>query len=148
MPTVYLSSYDKYDDFLAYEPATGAFQILSRRTVDALGARETLGAFTREGDRVAGVFATPDGPCFFLDAVRVDRAAGQITATTVELPAGKRRFTLCVDGAPALDIVYAERHGIGTNPYDNTIEDVDLFAMMARGTSRAQFLAGYTKDWV
>ena len=148
MATVYLHSYDRYDEYLAYEPATGAFQLLSRRTVEQLGARETLGAFTREGDRVGGVFATPQGPCFFLDAARVVHGAGAITATTAELPAGQRRFTLSVDATPVLDIVYAERHGIGTNPYDNTIEDVDLFAMMARGTTSAQFIAGYTKDWV
>jgi len=45
------------------------------------------------------------------------------------------------------DLDYQERLGIGTNPYDNEQEDVDLFAMLAAGLRKEQFFRAYVKDW-
>jgi hypothetical protein len=149
MPSkIYLSSYDKHDELLEYDPRAGTRKILSRREFEALGANKTMGAFTREADRVAGVYASPDGPTFFLDAERVARPFGGVTAVVEEIGPKRKRFRLTVEGRPLFDLEYRERFGIGTNPYDTEAEDIDLFALIARGTKNAKFFEGYTKDWV
>jgi hypothetical protein len=43
---------------------------------------------------------------------------------------------------------YKNRFGIGTNPYDNELEDVDLFALIASGIRFEPFFRQYTRDWV
>lgn len=65
--TVYLESYDQYDEILAYEVPESRFRILKRSEFEWLEEVAGFGRFTREEERVAGVFASSEGPIFFLD---------------------------------------------------------------------------------
>ena len=102
-----------------------------------------LGAFVREGDKVAGVYASPGGPVFFLGTDRVAVRFGEVQVT-----ATNNVFRIAVEGREKIVLRYAERHGIGTNPYDRERSDIDLFALMARGASDPRWWDAYTKPWV
>jgi hypothetical protein len=126
---------------------------MRRDDFTVLAVAATFGAFTREGDHVAGVFASPAGPVFFLDAEHVVLLFGRASAITVIEPGGSMmQFTLtqaeAAEGEIRFTLRYKERVGIGTNPYDNEQEDIDLFAMLAAGLSKQQFFRNYTQDWV
>jgi hypothetical protein len=151
--TVYLASFDRHDDILAYDTVNGVGRVLARQDFEGLGVLRTFGAFTRDGEHLFGVFASPEGPVFFLDAQQLVGAHGTVSATISPPPAhgapgGKHRLTLSVAGGASLSFDYREHAGIGTNPYDTTPEDVDLAAMIAAGIEKKQFFAGYTKNWV
>jgi hypothetical protein len=45
-------------------------------------------------------------------------------------------------------VTYAERFGIGVNPYDNEEEDVDLLAWIVRMVQHEASFKLFTKDWV
>lgn len=141
--TLYLRSYDRYDERLAYALPEGTWRIVAP---DA-GVTETFG-LTRAGDRVAGVYASPDGPTFFVDGRRVVGRFGATVASVDRVASRRMRFVLHDGGRPMFAVDYDERHGIGTNPNDREPADVDLFALMAAGTRGEQFFIGYTRDWV
>ena len=141
---IYLASYDLYQEILEYQYPEGKFAILRRPDVTA---PLSFGTFTREEDRVAGIFASPQGPVLFFDSRHL---VGRLGVTTAHVePSGKSRFhfTLTHEGRVEYDLDYQERLGIGTNPYDNEQEDVDLFAMLAAGLRKEQFFRAYVKDW-
>jgi hypothetical protein len=138
---------------LKYQLPEGKFAIMPRHDFMVLGMAATFGTFTREGDRVAGVFASPDGPVFFLDTQRVLLHFGYASAKVEVAPPGSMlQFTLTQEGAAEGQIQFAlrynERVGIGANPYDTEPEDIDLFAMLAAGLRKQQFFRNYTKEWV
>ncbi|SRR5258708_1144870 len=151
--TVYLKSYDRYDEILEYRLPEGQFAILAQDKFSLRGIPLTFGAFCREGEQVAGVFASPDGPVFFLDGQHVVGRFGQTSATvddvTVQgLP--RRRFSFThqepASGKIKFRLYYKERLGIGTNPYDNEEEDIDLLAMIASGVRHETFFRLYTRE--
>jgi len=147
--TIYLRSYDLFNEILEYRLPDGEFAILNRRDFTAPGAALTIGAFTREGQHVAGVFASPAGPVLFLNSRHLVGRLGA-TSATVE-PTPERlilQFTLTHEERIEFMIRYTERFGIGTNPYDNEPEDVDLFSMIAAGLRKEQFFRYYVKEWV
>jgi hypothetical protein len=150
--TLYLKSYDRFDEVLGYALPEGEFAIIPRSGLPAGVTDLTFGAFTREGERVAGIFASPEGPVFFLDTRRVVCRFSQTSATTAAASDGSmRRFTLIQEDAGServeFSLLYEERAGIGANPYDTEPEDIDLFAMIAAGLRREQFFRNYTRDW-
>jgi hypothetical protein len=109
----------------------------------------TLGAFMREGGQFAGIYASPDGPVFFMNDERLPLRFGDALATTVKRgDAPFRRFTLTATDEAGRErtfsMEYREREGIGTNPYDAEIEDVDMLAMIARGVRSREFFEVYT----
>jgi len=141
---IYLTSYDLYQEILQYHYPEGRFAILRRQDVTA---PLSFGTFTREENHVAGIFASLQGPVLFFDSRHL---VGRLGATTASVePSGKARFhfTLTHEDRVEFDLDYQERVGIGTNPYDNEQEDVDLFAMMAAGLRKEQFFRAYVKDW-
>lgn len=151
--TLYLQSYDLYADVLEYKLQEGDFAILSRDKVETLGIALSFGAFCREGPRVAGIFATPQGPVLFLDAQWVVGRFGQTSATVKEVPGQTRKhFTLTHRQPDAtkveFSLIYETRLGLGANPYDNEEEDIDLLAMITSGLGHEAFYRAYTRDWV
>lgn len=154
---IYLESYDRYDEILAYElGGESAWCILNRSEAETLGLPLSFGCHTRETDHVLGVVASPEGPVFFVDAEWITGPLGSLTATVeVTAPASRERhrrdrrcFTLCHEGAVRLRFNYEERVGIGANPYDQEVEDVDLAALIASRMAHSQFFVNYTRDWV
>jgi hypothetical protein len=151
--TLYLKSFDRFNEILEYKLPKAEFAVVPQHDFTVLGVAPTFGTFTREGDHVAGVFASPKGPVFFLDKERVVCRFGCTSATVGMAPSGSMlQFTL-THAEPAQEkkeftLRYQERMGIGTNPYDNEPEDIDLFAMLAAGLRKEQFFRNYTKDWV
>lgn len=147
--TLYLESYDRFDEILEYQLPEGNFAVAL-----PMLRTHTFGAFTREGEHVSGVFASPSGPVFFLDARHAVLQFGCSSATIeADRDGSMRQFTLRHDegarkGKIEFSLRYRERVGIGTNPYDTEPEDVDLFAMLATGLRSEQFFKNYTKDWV
>ncbi len=149
--TIYLRSYDIYNEFLEYNLPDGRFAVITRSHFETLAAPRAFGAFTREGSRVAGVFASPAGPVVFLDSQQITARFGCTTAT-IDPAVGDatQQFTLTHDGPEGrinLTLSYRERPGLGANPYDTEPEDVDLLAMIASGLRREQFFRAYTRDY-
>ena len=150
---VYLKSYDRYDEILKYHLPSGRFAVLKDDKFRALSLPLTFGSFCSEGPQVAGLFASPDGPIFFLDERQVVCRFGETTANITVVPGQtNRQFTFShkpADGeAVELSLVYKQRLGLGANPYDNEEEDIDLLALIV---SNLRFEAGfraYTKEWV
>src|SRR5216683_3922775 len=142
---VYLKSYDRYDEILKYHLPSGRFSILTLERFTALSLPLTLGSFCSEGPRVAGIFASPDGPIFFLDERQVVCRFGDTTANITVVPGQtKRQFTFSHKPAsgPAVELglLYEQRLGLGANPYDNEEEDIDLLALIV---SNLRFEAGF-----
>jgi hypothetical protein len=149
---VYLRSYDLFDEFLRYELPQGRFAVITRHDFEALATPAAFGSFTREGNRVAGVFASPRGPIVFVDAQQITASFGHTSAAIEPASAPPmQQFTLIHDhpleAKVTLTLPYRERSGLGVNPYDTEREDVDLFALLVSGLNREQFFRGYTKDW-
>lgn len=149
---VYLKSYDRYNEILKYRLPSGRFFILMEDKFKALGLPLTFGAFCSEGPQVAGIFASPDGPIFFLDERHVVCRFGDTTANiTIEPGQSKRKFTFIhkpEEGeAVELSLVYQQRLGLGANPYDNEEEDIDLLALIVRNIGHEAFFRSYTKEW-
>lgn len=82
---VYLKSYDLFNEFLRYELPQGRFPVITRRDFEALATPYAFGAFTREGNRVAGVFASPRGPVVFVDSQQVTASFGHTSAVISRL---------------------------------------------------------------
>jgi hypothetical protein len=145
---IYLTSYDLYVEVLAYRLPEGTFTILTRDDFIRLGIQRSFGTFSREGEHVAGVFASPTGPVLFLDSRHLVGRLG-CTHAKVEPAAGSMlQFTLTHEEKIEFSLVYRDRPGIGVNPYDTEPEDVDMFAMLASGLRKEQFFRNYVKDWV
>jgi hypothetical protein len=148
--TLYLKSYDLYAEILEYHLLDGKFAILEREKFLALGVPMAFGAFCREGRQVAGLFASPEGPVFFLDSQHVVGRFGDTSATVKDV-SGKKHFTLSHKRATGetveFDLLYEPRLGLGANPYDNEEEDIDLLAMIATNIGHEAFFRAYTKEW-
>jgi len=146
--TLYLRSYDRYVEILEYQLPEGRFAILDSSVAGQPEESLTFGNFTREGNQVAGVFASPDGPVIFLDSTHLVAGYGS-TSASVDAVDGLLRFTLTHlppgEAAVTLVLHYREREGIGVNPYDNTPEDVDLCALIAAGLRKPQFFRNFTR---
>lgn len=153
--TVYLKSYDLYAEILEYSLPEGKFAIRQREQFAGRGIPLTFGDFSREGDQVAGVFASPQGPVFFLNEIHLIGCFGRTAAKVDDLAVGFKsrrmyRLTHREESGKETDLtlVYDTRLGIGANPYDNEEEDIDLFALIASGIRFEQFFRNYTKEWV
>lgn len=96
-----------------------------------------------EGNHFAGIFASPGGPVIFLDNQKVAARFGSTVADTEPTTDRMRRFTLTHDGSVAFTLDYRERDGIGTNPYNNEIEDIDLLAAIAAGLRNEHYFTSY-----
>jgi hypothetical protein len=145
---VYVASFDVHDEILEYEPTTGAARVMSRSVFERTGAARTFGAFMREGDRVLGVLATPDGPLVFADRTRIVARFGEVSGEARADGPGRQRFELGVRGLPVIAFEYAARGVIGANPYDATPEDVDMGAMLAAALRREGFFRNHTRAWI
>ena len=150
--TLYLRSYDLYKEFLEYQVPDGCFAVITRSYFESLGASRAFGAFAREDSRVAGIFASPGGPVFFLDARQIPARYGYTSAAIhPTLVPSMQQFTLTHEypgeAQITLTLPYRERLGLGANPYDTEPEDIDLFAMIASGLRREHFFRAYTRDW-
>jgi hypothetical protein len=151
--SVFLRSFDNVREVLEYALVSRAW--VPHAAGDVPEGRRTFGAFTREHDHVAGVFATPDGPAVFLDktlmlvrpgetSVLLEGAGSNLNRSTFSLlhrTAGPQTRVLNA-------LIYEHRHGVGTNPYDSEREDVDLFALIASGLEREDFMRAYRRDWL
>ena len=149
---VYLKSYDRYDEILKYHLPSGRFAVLKDEKFKVLGLPLTFGSFCSEGPQVAGVFASPGGPVFFLDAQNVLGCFGETTATVTDVPGqSKRRFAFShkpsSGEAVEFGLLYKQRLGLGANPYDNEEEDIDLLALIVRNLGSEAFFRAYTKQW-
>ena len=144
-----LPSYDRYSEFLEYGANSGRHRIVAKEEIERSGGAGAFGLFTREGNSVFGVYATPDGPVFFHDALRIRGAPGALSATVevAQKTQTLNRFRLFQGPYCMIDVRYAQREGIGTNPYDTTLEDVDLFALIASRIDRREFFERYTREW-
>ena len=150
MAKIYLASYDLYLEVLEYDPDSGAAAIIARADFERLGVPFAFGRFTREGSEVMGVFASPEGPVFFLGRHRVVGRFGEIRASvtpTADATGDERHFRFTLYRGAELEFVfdYRERHGIGTNPYDIEPEDVDWAASIAAGVRREEYFKNYTR---
>ena len=146
--TVLLTSYDRYVEVIEYHLPSGKFTVRERAADDVY----TQGSFMREGVHVAGIFATPKGPVFFFDNQHVLLGFGSVTARVTKEPEKPvRHFALTARDASGAEhsfaLRYEERIGIGANPYDNEIEDIDLLAMITRGLGNKAFFENYRKPW-
>jgi hypothetical protein len=127
---IYLKSYDRYNEILKYHLPSGEFSILMEEKFKALGLPLTFGSFCNEGPQVAGLFASPDGPVFFLDKRQVVCRFGETAASVSVIPGeSKNRFTFT------------------HKPYDNEEEDIDLLALIASNLRFEASFRAYTKDW-
>jgi hypothetical protein len=150
--TIYLKSYDRFDEFLRYELPQGRLAIIGKDEIVATGATPALGAFTRAGNSVAGVFASPEGPIVFLDSLHIVARFGRTSAQIERMGSSATlRFTLVHpqpgEAPERVTVLYAERPGLYTNPYDTEAEDVDLFALIASGLRAEKFFHAYTREW-
>jgi hypothetical protein len=147
-PLLYLRSYDTVKEVLEYAVKTREWRVLTREEATALGVALRRGAFAREGNQVAGYFTTPEGPAFFHNKKRFLGAFGKVSSR-IELIAKttRKRYTLSIAGSTVIDLVYEQRHGVGTNPYDTEEEDVDLFALIAARVSDKTFFNNTTQRW-
>ena len=146
MPTIYLNSYDLYREILEYDTETGKSRIIDRESCEVPLMQ---GTFTRQEAEVMGLFASPEGPVFILGKRRILGRFGEIQAFVV--PAGDRgwlRFVLQSNDSIEFVFDYTERLGIGTNPYDNEPEDVDLAAWIAAQVRREAFFKLFTRAWI
>lgn len=153
-PLIYLRSYDSVDEVLEYACATRAWRILRREESSALGATEAFGAFARgvpaksgAGELMGGVFATPEGPAIIAGSKRSLVQPVKTQARIDQLPERRRRFSLTRAGLHELELIYEERHGVGTKPYDVEESDVDLFVAIRDGLKKERWLAAHTRPW-
>jgi hypothetical protein len=135
---VYLKSFDVYNEFLRYEWPRGDFAVQSRADFEQLNIPADFGAFTREGQRIAGLFATEEGPVILVDSQHVTARFGH-TKAVIE----QGEFRLTHNGV-TLSLRYQLRMGLGANPYDMEPEDIDLFALIIASLSGEQFFRAYT----
>ncbi len=142
---LYIQSYDAVHLVLVYDVKERISRVVEKSSVGRVALAS--GLFSRERDQVAGYFATPEGPAFFHDKKRCVGAFGKTRASIERVNApGLRRFKLW-QASINIDLVYTERHGVGTNPYDTTEDDVDLFAFIAKRVADPAFYTQQTKPW-
>jgi hypothetical protein len=149
---VFLRSYDNVREVLEYAPVSRAWVL--HPAGDVPEAQRTFGAFTREHDHVAGVFATPGGPAVFLDKTLMLARPGETSVRLEAEALSPNRSTFSMVYRNEFhqthvlnSLIYEHRHGVGTNPYDTEREDVDLFALIANRLEQADFLRAYRRDW-
>lgn len=146
-PLLYIQGYDAVHEVLEYATKTRAFRVCAKEDESVQGAPLVDGYFAREGAQVAGYFATPEGPAFFQDKKRFLGAFGAVQGRIERIGNTTRhRFTLTHRSA-SFDLVYEERHGVGTNPYDTEREDVDLFAFIVGKLGDEAFFRRLAKPW-
>ena len=145
---IYLPSYDRHAEFLGYNVGNGSARIVSRQSFQQLGVAQAFGWFMRENASVAGIFASPEGPTLFLDARRLVARFGDTEAMVHDVGRNQKLFVVTHKGASVFELTYAQRHGIGTNPYDRDPEDVDLCALIAKGLANEAYVRNYTRPTV
>ncbi len=151
---LYVPSYDSVHEVLEYAVGTKAWRVLSRNVFASFGRPEAYGAFARcvpaksgAGELLCGVFATPEGPAFVAGSKRALAYQGKTEARIDSLPERRRRFSLLTGGRHQLEVIYEERHGVGTNPYDVAESDVDLFVAVQLGLKQEKWFAAFTRPW-
>ena len=137
-PWIYLQSYDRVDQHLQLWTKHSNYKVLPADPAHPI----TLGAFVLESKRYLGVYASPAGPVFFMDADKIQGAFGEVVVT-----AQNKKFRVA-KGRLAFEIPYEPRTGLHANPYDVEQADIDLFALMERGATRPAWWAAYTRAWL
>lgn len=135
---IYLHNYDHPRSHLVYGP----FSTLAREVPADPAHPITLGAYVMEYKRYIGVYASPGGPVFFHENQRFDGPFGSVTVTADD---GKFRI---VQDRRKIEIPYTPRTGLHTNPYDREQADIDLVALMVRGSRDRTWWDAYTRPWV
>jgi hypothetical protein len=151
--TVYLPSYDLYREVIEYHIPGGTYTVLDRDAFVKRGLPFSFGNFVREDENVAGVFASPEGPVFFMNERHFVGRYGYTRAKIDEIvtppwKAKLKKFQLIhSEGVHTIqfDLMYKARLGLGVNPYDQTEEDIDLFERMARQVRDEAFFRHYTR---
>jgi hypothetical protein len=138
---LYLKNYDRNAEMIAYDYPGGAYTLLKTEDLRASGGRECFGWFIREGDRVLGICASPDGPVLFVDNWCFLAEEGRTEAWVQDQVFHLRH------GAREACVAYARRFGIGANPYDNEEEDIDLCALIASLFRSRLVFKAYSRDW-
>jgi len=138
---LYLKNYDRYAEMIVYDYPGGGYTFLKTDELRAFGGRACFGWFIREGDRVLGICASPDGPLIFVDDWCFLAEEGR-TAVWVQ----DQVFHVRHAEREAL-VPYTKRFGIGANPYDNEEEDVDLCALIGSLFRGRRVFKAYRRDW-
>ncbi len=135
---IFLPNHDVHARALAYDPATGAAEGISREQMP----REDLGFYVDCGVGVLGIYASSDGPVLFRDAQRIPLEDG----VRLEITRGRRRntFTVSRGDDELLTISYAPPGDVGTHAYAD--EDmVDFYAWLAASFPSERFNRFYTR---
>lgn len=136
---IWLKNYDNARLVLEYDPATGKAMEVAK---DLAGAT-SRGFYINSGHDVVGVYASPDGPIFFVNR---DRYPMTDTAFGVEHHPGAKehRFTARRGGAPVFDVAYPPRTDWGHDNWSADEESADWFLWLAGSAKQAQFYRYYT----
>jgi hypothetical protein len=144
MPKVYLSNHDVHSQVLAYDTETGA---LARhaRTELPLGKETDRGFYTEVDGEAYGVFATADGPVFFVGNQRTPLVRGT-HAVTLRKGSKSHRFSLTAGGDEVASVWYRAPTVAGTNPYDDDASFQDFFAWVEAGIDTDRFYDWHTSS--
>jgi hypothetical protein len=136
---IWLQNYDKGRLVLEYDSATGKALEIAK---DLAGAT-SRGYYVNSGHDVVGVYASPDGPIFFVNR---DRYPMKEPTFSVEHRHGiqEHRFTARCGGAPVLDALYPPRTDWGYDNWTADEEAADWFLWLAGSVKQAQFYRYYT----
>jgi hypothetical protein len=139
---MYLSNFDKFNSYLFLDLASGKSQVevLSSPPNEDVRLR---GLFVKEQDFLVGMYASRKGPVVFHGEQFWLCELGRVAAKSESTSFNKRNFVFRLDGHDVFSIDYTPREGVGTNPYDQELSDVDLFALIEKNLASPQFFKNY-----
>lgn len=137
---ILLPHHDVHARVLEYDVEGGEWSARRRSEVDA----PHRGFYVELPPGVAGLYASPSGPVFFLDGRRVPLTEDVL----IRLERGRRRNTFALerDGRRLLELSYAPPDDIGVGDFSSETER-DFFAWVAETFPDPQATAWYTCDW-
>ena len=141
MSPIYIENFDSQSKICEY--SSEARREIPLEELKEQGAALTKGAYVRNGERYIGVYASQQGPQFFVDALVYSLSEGNWDME-VSQDGDRKRFRFLWQGKEVLNLNYHEPYGYGTH-FAADEELVDFYLWMSKKKGSQRFITYYTR---
>jgi hypothetical protein len=143
----YLASYDHHNKYLSLDLDSGQSKV---ETLSQPPSKTTKlrGLFVTELEVLVGKYASGKGPVVFFNDQFYLCEFGKASAESRARSTNQRHFVFRLNGKEIFSLDYNPRGGVGANPYDQELSDIDLFALIEKNLATPRFFENYVDSQV
>lgn len=142
MTKIFIRNHDQHKYVCEYSVGTGACRELPREEMEAQDSQVSRGFYVRNGEHLIGVFASTEGPVFFInEKTYLLRERDWNMEVTQEQD--EKRFRFLWKSEEVLSLNYKDPYGVGTH-FGADEEFVDFYTWIAQRKQSDRFVPYFT----